>query len=253
MLTNNNKLTKAFASGSLAIGVATLASLAVSTLFASSAQATTLSTPPQTITTPFTRVPYTKVLNFTPFNSSLGTLTDLLFTQTIQTNARLSIFNANSTSESFSSAQATVPVTVSGTSPIVTVSTTAVSSVIGPGVLPPGPRVTNVVTPRITQTQMVDLKGADALAANANIANLSLMASFSLPTLTGVTSDNFVYFGGSAFSKGTFKISYSYTPIPVARAFSVAFPVPEPSDVLGLMTILALGVGTLLKRKLSSR
>jgi len=39
MLTINNKLTRAFASGSLAIGVATLASLAGSTLLAPSAQA----------------------------------------------------------------------------------------------------------------------------------------------------------------------------------------------------------------------
>ena len=188
---------------------------------------------------PVTATPFPAPFEFTlpAFDPSLGTLTGVTITTTVDTTGTVSIFNNTGVDQPFT--DATSAITLDVFAPTETIATTA-TAVEPSGIALPSPPPNDF--PGQTATQVSDTVIDPADFVNYIGADLDL--SFSANAGDGDYGGNAasgVFFGGSADVGGNVKITYTYD--------TVMESTPEPTSLLGLGLIG--GLGLLAKRKKS--
>lgn len=183
-----------------------------------------------------TPVPFTSNFTLSSFNTALGTLTGVEIVVDDTSVATVDIFNLNSTTESFTDASATVPLTVTGPDgSMITNSVTAgpISGVAGVGLSTfTGLSASNVVSLSIAPAAFSSYESATP-------QNLSFTASAGDGTYTG-TGGFGVLFGGSAVAGGTVEVNYTYSTA-----------VPEPAS--WALMIVGFGMmGGVLRRRVGA-
>ncbi len=165
------------------------------------------------------------------FDTSLGTLTSVTISSTLTGSAVISIFNVTSSSQVFTNASASVPLTISTSAPS-SLTTTATNSTAS-GVAAPGQ--TNLPGLPITITGNENIASSNwGFFQSAGPASFTASADLGAGTYGG-TSNPGVFFGGTSNISADVSITYEYTPI------------PEPMTILG--SIGALGfMGSLNRR-----
>lgn len=215
-----------------------VSSLAVAGVFAGvgAASAATL-TQEFSFTVPSQTTPFSQTFTLPGFNTSLGTLTSINLMNTVTTVANVNIVNTSSVNQPFTSATASVPLTLSGPglgSGLVTTATATIPT----GTALPSPPTNNF--PGITNTTIgTAVIPSTEWAPYISGGPVSFTASGALGTYAGIGSSS-LFFGGSAAAGSVVKVTYTYnTPMSTET--------PEPSAFLGLGLIG--GLGLLAKRK----
>jgi len=214
-----------------------LTSVAAALVVLAVARADTIET--FTHTTATTTVPFTDTFLLPGFDTSLGTLQDITITLDATGTAEVDVFNDTGSSQTFTGAMATIPVSLTGPGPI----TTSVTLSAGPtsGTATPG---------------MSAFPGLPASASNMVLVSpadfslyegLGLIVSVNVNGGTGTYTGNSipgVFFGGSSTAGAVTTISYDFLP--------ASTKVPEPATV-SMFGGALLGIGYLLKKAVPGR
>lgn len=188
-------------------------------------------------------VPYTWDFTFNSFDESLGTLTGVSVLENLNVTAAVNVLNLSSTSQSFTNATASVPVTLTGPDPSFTLSTTATTAGIN-GTANPGP-YSNTTFPGATgstQASISDTNLSDYESGTVVAQDWSAVAGYG--SFSGSGPNGIVFFSGTASAGGSITLTYTYTPATTSS-------VPEPTTIFG--SIVALGLGVAARRMKARR
>ncbi len=212
-----------------------LAGTAAGLLALTAARADTIETFTNTIAP--TSVPFSDTFSLSGFDTALGTLDAITITLDATGSADVVVDNSTSSSQSFSDANATIPVSLTGPGGL----TTMVSLSAGPfsGTVP----ATSIVslpgsTASVTGTITVPSADFGLFEGVGPIVSLDVNASSG--TFSG-TSSTGVFFGGSSTLGAVTSISYTFSPATTT--------IPEPATV-ALFGGALLVMGSFLKRTL---
>ena len=181
-------------------------------------------------TTPTGTAPFTDNFTFTAFNPNLGTLTSIELILATSSNAEVDIFNNTSASQSFTNANSSVPVTVTGPQNVTTTQNLVAGPLAGTAVV--GTNAFRGITGSATTTAFVPTAAFASYETPTSNPNLAFTVSGGNGVYSGSSVPQ-VFFSGSASVGGTTQIVYTYT--------NAAPPVPEPAT----LTILGLGMAAL--------
>jgi hypothetical protein len=186
-------------------------------------------------TTPSTTSPFTNSFSLANFNTALGTLTSVTITLAYSTTGEVDIFNDTSSNQTFTNAESSVPLTLTGPDGL----SQTVDAVAGPisGTVVPGENKFPGLTGTGTLTINVPSAdfGAFEIPPSATTDTYSVagnMGTFSGMSVTGV------FFGGEAVAGGVTTVTYDYV-IPSAT--------PEPTTMV-MMGAALVGLGLLRKK-----
>jgi hypothetical protein len=212
-----------------------LAGAAAGLLALAAARADTIETFTNTIAP--TSVPFSDTFSLPGFDSALGTLDAITITLDASGSADVVVDNTTSSSQSFSDANATIPVSLTGPGGL----TTTVSLSAGPfsGTVPPTTTVTLPGSPgSVTGTITVPSADFSLFEGMGLIVGMDVNAGSG--TFSGTSSPG-VFFGGSSTLGALTSISYSFSP--------ASTTIPEPATV-ALFGGALLVMGSLLKKTL---
>jgi len=186
-------------------------------------------------------VPYTWDFTFNSFDESLGTLTGVSVLENLNVTAAVNVYNSSSTSQSFTNATASVPVTLTGPDPSFTLSTTGITTGISGTANPSGvttfPGATGSTQGSISDTNLSDYESGTVVAQDWSAVAGS-------GTFSGTGPNGTVFFSGTASAGGSITLTYTYTPATTSS-------VPEPTTIFG--SIVALGLGVAARRMKARR
>jgi hypothetical protein len=159
------------------------------------------------------------------FNSSLGTLTGITFDLSSSDTVSVSIISILPGSTPYSSASASLPVTI--TSSLDGVTTTATgTATYGSGFVNEYPPALDLPGETTTASSTVNVPSADFSEYEGG-GTYTVGVTTGSGNYSGVSSPG-VFFGGAGSSTGSVEVTYDYTVVPT----------PEPSSLLGGFGIL---------------
>jgi len=173
-------------------------------------------------------LPTTAPFSLPEFNPALGTLVSVHLDFDLNYQGELDIFNFSGSTQSFTNASSSVPITISA--PSSGVPSLSASYSVSSGSLVSSPPLNQFLGPVLNTTIPFDALSAD-FASYEGIGNNSYLLAYLSGTYGGSTAapGGTVFFGGDANSLGTASVLYTYS------------AVPEP-DTLVLFGIGALGL-----------
>ncbi len=212
-----------------------LASAAAGLLVLTAARADTIETFTNTIAP--TSVPFSDTFSLPGFDIALGTLDAITITMDASGSADVVVVNLLSTTQSFSDANATIPVSLTGPGGL----TTTVSLSAGPfsGTVP-GASMVSLPGSTGSVTGTITVPSADFSLFEGIGPIVSLVVDASSGTFSGTASAG-VFFGGSSTLGALTSISYGFSP--------AATTIPEPATV-ALFGGALLVMGSFLKKTL---
>ena len=171
--------------------------------------------------------PFSTLLTFNTFDTSLGTLTSVTITVTETGTVTSSVTNTGTTSESYTAASSTGTVTVTGPAGATTstsLSTSPASGTIGGGNTLVVGTNTGTASPATVSVPTADFPSYETPPASLTYT----VTAAGTVTSTGTSPSGDVFFGGGATVSGNVEVVYNYTTT-----------VPEPAS----FAMLALGMG----------
>ena len=184
--------------------------------------------------------PFSTTFSVPLFDSHLGTLSSVTLSLVSNIVGRIDVFNNLSTTQSFTNAFATIPVTVTSHTPDATSVTAVAISLVPSGTATPGFPITSFTGIASTASNAVHVSPADFAAYVGLGSGSALFTAASNGGSYGGTSLPGLFFGGSAVADGNFTVRYDYDAVS-------AVPVPAAALLLG-SGVLSLGAAWRRKR-----
>jgi len=186
----------------------------------------------QTFSSPAQPVPWSTTYLANQFNPSLGTLTSVEIDVTSNIVASVLVFNDTSSTQSFTNATASIPITLTGPASLslsATGTTTGQTGTVGPGLKETLPGVPTTASTSTTLTSPGDL----APYIGTGVSTLVFNYAAGDGTYSGTAASG-VFFSGSATADASVEVIYNYTTT-----------IPEPSSVIlagiGIVGVAAFG------------
>lgn len=182
---------------------------------------------------PSSSTPFSTTFSVPLFNSQLGTLNGVTLSLVSNIVGRIDVFNNLGTSQGFTNAFASIPVTVRSDSPDATSVTAVAVSVLASGTASPGFPISSFPGITSTASNSVHVLPVNFASYIGTGSGTALFTASSNGGSYGGTSVPGLFFGGSAVADGAFTIRYDYDAVS-------AVPVPAAALLFG-SGLLSLG------------
>lgn len=177
--------------------------------------------------------PFSTTFSVPLFNSSLGTLNSVTLSLVSNIVGRIDVFNNLSAPQGFTNAFATIPVTVTSSTPDATVVSAVATAWLASGTAAPGFPISSFAGIAASASNSVSVLPVNVVHYIGLDGGSALFTAASTGGSYGGTSVPGLFFGGSAVADGSFTVRYDYNAVS-------AVPLPATALLFG-SGLLSLG------------